>query len=169
MMVAAFGRRFLKGLLNIIAIFLFIISIGGCYFIDQQIKKIMDPFSFATSDDWTLCIVGTVTVICFLVCATSYMLVAREVRPEGEEGHEEKEDGVIIQFLQKVCGVMLVFMLPFAVMGYCLPFFLLDSIAGIVVGVIGEGAGLALAVAIVRSVRKSKKKEKVELETQEEK
>lgn len=143
MLVVAFGRCFLKKLLNGIAIFLFLLSIGGSYVLIDLINKVADPYYFATTDEWSQVIVGSVTLTCFLISALGYFLIAQTV--EGKDGKVSKHANL----LKGIVSWMFACMIPFAVMGYCLPFFLLDSIAGIIVGAIGEVLGFSLLVFIV--------------------
>lgn len=149
-LVVALGNRFLKRLLNLISIFLFVISIGGAWVMSGYYERVADPYYEATADDWTKCIVGSVTLICFMVFAFGYMMMARGV--DTGDG-KAREPG---RLASKLVGWMMLLMVPFAIMGYCLPFFLLDSIAGIIVGVIGECVGVLVAIKLIRSPNKKK-------------
>lgn len=147
-LVVLFGKAFLKKLLNAIAIFLFAIGIIGGVYMISYFQKVLDPYYFATADEWSQCIVGSVTVICFLMCAVAYLLVGQTV--DKENGKETKHK----KLKQNIAGGLFTLVLPVAVMGYCLPFFFLDSVAGIIVGIIGEIIGLLILVAIIRSFKK---------------
>lgn len=141
-MVVAFGKVFLKRLFNIIAIFLFLISLGGAYYVGHEMTRLLDPYSFATNDDWTLCIVGTVSVICFMLAAVGYMLFAQTI--DAGDGKVSKHSDL----LRKIVAWMVLLIFPFAIMGYSLPFFLLDSVAGFIVGVIAESIGVIIIIVI---------------------
>lgn len=147
-LVATFGNLFLKRLLNGVAIFLFILGIGGVYLMTGMIQQVMDPFYFATVEEYMNCIVGSVTTVVFLVGAIGYFLTASVVKTE--EGKESK----YAQLKQKIAGYLMALLLPFAIMGYTLPFFLLDSIIAKCIGVIGQIGGIALAIVIIRRFNK---------------
>lgn len=149
-LVVALGNRFLKRLLNLISIFLFVISIGGAWVMSGYYEKVADPFCEATVDDWTMCIIGSVTLICFMVFAFGYMMMARGV-DTGDGWHKEPN-----KIVATIVGWMITFIFPFAIMGYCLPFFLLEEPAGKVVGAIGECVGIGIAIAIIRKPSRKK-------------
>ena len=113
----------------------------------------MDPFNFSTRDDYVNCIVGSVTVICIMICGVAYLLIAQTIDTGDGRPIKHKE------LKEKIAGRLFGLVLPFAVMGYCLPFFFLDSVAGIVVGVIGEIVGVLILIAIMRKLGKKKESE----------
>ncbi|MCQ2515505.1 MAG: hypothetical protein MJ094_01415 [Saccharofermentans sp.] len=154
MLVVSFGMRFLKRLLSGISIFLLILSIGGAWLMNNMLTEALDQ-RYLTSDEISQLIVGNVTVIAFMVCSVGYMLAAMSVGKDGKPSKHAKVFG-------NITGWMFILLIPFAVMGYSLPFFFLDSVAGIVVGIIGEVGGLILGVTVVRREIKREKKKKLE-------
>ena len=96
-LVVMFGNAFFKKLLNVVVVFLFVIGIAGGIFMSNYIMEVMDPFYFATSDDYTKCIVGSVTVICILICAVAYLLLSQTIDTgNGKEiKHKDLIQGIV--------------------------------------------------------------------------
>lgn len=147
MLVAAFGRVFFKRLVNVIAIFLLILGICGAVYMTKSIQYCLDPFNFPTTDDWMLCIVGSVTTLFFLTGALGYMLFGRLVDDEDEKASKHRE------LFGKIIGWMLALSLPLAIMGYSIPFFLLDNVVAYIVGILGELGGIVLMVIIIKKMK----------------
>lgn len=158
LVIVSFGARFLKRLLSGISIFLLVLSIGGAWLMNNMLSEALDK-RYLSSDEISQLIVGNVTVIAFLVCSVGYMLAAMSVGKDGKPSKHAKVFGAIT-------GWMFILLIPFAVMGYSLPFFFLDSVAGIVVGILGEIGGVVLGVTVVRrEIKREKKKKSEELQS----
>lgn len=138
--------------LHVVTIFLGLLSVACIFVVDDCLKKVKESYYLATSDDMTLCIVGSVTLSCFMICEIAFLISSQW--DDEKEGKESKWK----HFAYTLTEWMLVFLLPFAIMGYSLPFFFLDSIAGMIVGILGELVGIFVLVKLIQKKIKGKEK-----------
>lgn len=133
--VYKFGQSAFKKMLNGVVIFLTVIALLGCYMIFNLSQKVLDPYYFATYDDISQLIVGTVMVTFLLLIALGYFFVANNTQSNFAKHF------VILGFQLLPC---------LAFMGFSIPLCLLEQIAGKIIGFTIEIIALLVAIRIVR-------------------